>query len=178
MILEIRQLLPVDAAAYRELMLEAYSRHPEAFTATVEERQDLPLAFWEQRTAQVQGAFAAGKLVGAAGLEPDRRPKTRHRAKLFGMYVRAESRGRGAGRRLVEAILAEARARPGLEVVYLSVTDSNEEARRLYERCGFRQYGHEPMAILEAGVYLGKLHLWRPCAGWLHPSGPAPVGEA
>ncbi len=39
-----------------------------------------------------------------------------------------------SGRRLVEAILAEARARPGLEVIYLSVTDSNQEARRLYER--------------------------------------------
>ncbi len=176
MSLEIRQLLPVDAAAYRELMLEGYARHPEAFTATVEERQDLPLAFWEQRTAQVKGAFAAGKLVGAAGLEPDRRPKTSHRAKLFGMYVRAESRGRGAGRSLVEAILAEASARPGLEVVYLSVTDSNQEARRLYERCGFRQYGHEPMAIREAGVYLGKLHLWRPSAGW--PEEPGTEGIA
>jgi RimJ/RimL family protein N-acetyltransferase len=44
--------------------------------------------------------------------------------------------GQGWGRQLVEELLAEAR-RQGKEAVELTVVQSNERARRLYERCGF-----------------------------------------
>lgn len=72
----VRRLVPADVPAYRALMLDAYARHPEAFTSTVEERASLPPAWWETRLRTdadaaevVYGAFdAAGALIGAAGL--------------------------------------------------------------------------------------------------------------
>lgn len=52
------------------------------------------------------------------------------------LYVVPASRGRGAGRALMEAVVARARERraPGIEVV---TGEDDTEARRLYESCGF-----------------------------------------
>jgi ribosomal protein S18 acetylase RimI-like enzyme len=158
---EIRQLIPEDATAYRELMLEAYARHPEAFTASVAEREKEPLAWWEERTRQVTGAFLLGKLAGVAGLEPDAREKTKHRAKLFGMYVAPEARRRKVGEKLVQGVLEKASSLPGMQVVYLTVMEKNHPARKLYESRGFESYGLEPMAVFENGEYLAKVHMWR-----------------
>ncbi len=58
-------------------------------------------------------------------------------------------------------MLEKARQTPALEVVYLTVVDTNLAARRLYQSCGFREFGNEPLAIAEDGRYLGKIHLWQ-----------------
>ncbi len=163
----VRRLVPTDAAAYRARMLDAYERHPGAFTSTAAERGALPLRFWEQRLAPgddtadvVYGAFDAGVLVGAAGLSFERRERARHKATLFGMSVAESARQSGFGRRLVLALLDHARQRPGLRLVQLTVTEGNDAARRLYERCGFRSFGIEPLAIALDGRLLGKVHMW------------------
>jgi hypothetical protein len=43
----IERLDASHALAYRELMLEAYDRHPQAFTSSVRERAVMPLSWWE-----------------------------------------------------------------------------------------------------------------------------------
>lgn len=55
---------------------------------------------------------------------------------LDGIAVPPEARGQGIGSRLIDGVLAYARER-GLESVRLDVIDTNEGARRLYERKGF-----------------------------------------
>ena len=113
----IRRLTPADAFAHRELMLEAYDRHPEAFTSSTAERVALPLSWWADRlplgdkaSSAVWGAFdGAGALNGAAGLSVESRIKSRHKGLLFGMYVAPAARQRGAGAKLVDAVLAAAR---------------------------------------------------------------------
>jgi len=47
-------------------------------------------------------------------------------------------RRRGVGRALTEAMLSAAREK-GLAFLTLEVRESNQAARRLYERCGFRE---------------------------------------
>ncbi|HYD79085.1 MAG TPA: GNAT family N-acetyltransferase [Paucimonas sp.] len=175
----IRRLVPADAAAYRALMLVAYERHPDAFTSTVEERAGLPLAWWENRIADgdgadelVFGAFDGERLIGAAGLSFAKRPKERHKAKLFGMYVDPAARQGGAGRRLVEAVLAAARMRAGVKLVQLTVTDGNTAAQKLYERCGFVPFGIEPQAVAVGDRLVAKLHMWRELCR--KPHGDAP----
>lgn len=165
----IRRLAPADAADYRALMLDAYARHADAFTSTAEERAALPLAWWQQRlsaeaaaTELVWGAFDGPALVGAAGLELPDREKIRHKATLFGMFVAPAARGRGIARALVAAVIADARARPGLDVLQLTVTAHNTSALRLYETCSFRVWGEEPDAVRWQGARWSKLHLWRP----------------
>ncbi|MFT3957114.1 MAG: GNAT family N-acetyltransferase [Piscinibacter sp.] len=164
----VRRLTPADAAAHRALMLEAYALAPDAFTSSVAEREGLPLSWWAARMADgpgaaelVCGAFAGETLVGAAGLAFEQRERTRHKATLFGMYVRPAARGQGVARRLVEAVLAQARSSPLTELVQLTVTESNAAAVQLYARCGFVPFGSEPCAVKLGDRCVTKLHLWQ-----------------
>ncbi len=150
-------------------MLDAYTLHPEAYTSSAEERGALPLSWWESRLVEderpaelVLGAFHAGDLAGVAGLSFEVREKARHKATLFGVYVRSESRHLGLGRQLVEAALAHAGARPGVWLVQLTVTQGNDAARRLYERHGFAEFGLEPFAATVGGGFVAKIHMWCP----------------
>jgi RimJ/RimL family protein N-acetyltransferase len=164
----VRRLTPADATAYRALSLRGFAIAPDAFTSTVAEREAQPLSVWEQRLSaapdapdEVHGAFVDGTLVGCAGLLTETRTKTRHKATLVGMFVAPEAEGRGLGLALVQAVLAAARARPGLRVVTLTVTDGNARAEALYARCGFVRFGVEPLAIRDpdTGAFFGKVHM-------------------
>lgn len=166
--MKIERLRPAHASAYRQLMLEAYAAHPEAFTSSVAERAARPLSWWEARLSaspdaheQVFGAVDAdGSLAGAAGLAFETREKARHKATLFGMYVPEPQRGRGLGRALVRAVLDSARQRPGVRVVQLTVTQGNPAAQTLYERCGFVPFGLEPLAVAVGDAFVTKVHMW------------------
>jgi ribosomal protein S18 acetylase RimI-like enzyme len=57
--------------------------------------------------------------------------------------VLPDSRGRGAGRRLVERFLDEARHR-GLPGVRAVIYETNHPGRRFFERLGFRPLGRQP----------------------------------
>lgn len=166
----LRRLLPADAPAYRALMLDAYAQHPDAFTSSAAERAALPLAWWAARLATgpdalecVIGAFVgdgtAQTLAGVAGLSFETREKVRHKATVFGMVVSPPHRGAGIGQALVEAALADARARPAVHRVLLTVTEGNRAAEALYARCGFVAFGVEPQAVAVAGGYVNKVHM-------------------
>ena len=61
-------------------------------------------------------------------------------AELFNLAVTPEHQGRGIGQMLLEWISYTAMSQ-GIEKVYLEVRVSNEKARHLYERNGFRSVG-------------------------------------
>ena len=166
--MEVTRLGLEHLAAYRAMMLRAYAEHASAFTSSAQERTDLPLEWWGKRldTAPdareiVLGALENGTLRGVAGLAFENREKTRHKATLFGMAVAGSHQNQGTGRLLVQAALASARARSGVRLVQLTVTQGNERAAALYRRCGFVEYGLEPFAVsLETGVFASKVHMW------------------
>jgi ribosomal protein S18 acetylase RimI-like enzyme len=161
----IERLDASHALVYRELMLEAYDLHPQAFTSSVRERAALPLSWWESRLTGkldvVFGAFDEGRLAGIVGLAFEPREKARHKVTLFGMYVSPRLRQRGLGRQLVQAALAEAQRHEGLRLIKLTVTAGNDAAIELYRRCGFVQFGLEPMAVRVGEDYFDKIHMWR-----------------
>lgn len=163
--LQIQHLTPDDAAQYRALMLEAYERHPQAFTSSVREREKLPLAWWAARLDGeldlLLGAFSEGRLLGIVGLAFELREKARHKATLFGLYVTGEQRSCGLGYQLVQRLLAEAADYEGLRLVQLTVTAGNDAALSVYRRCGFVQFGLEPQAVCVGEDYLDKIHMWR-----------------
>ena len=161
----IRPLDADDAQAYRALMLEAYDTYPQAFTSSVAERAAMPLSWWEKRLDspldRLLGAFEGDQLAGIVGLAFEPREKARHKVTLFGMYVTQAYQQRGLGRQLVEAAMVEARRHPRLKLIQLTVTAGNEAALALYQRCGFIQYGLEPLAVRVGDEYFDKIHLWR-----------------
>ena len=152
---------------YRALMLEAYARHPDAFTSTPEERASLPDSWWEKRLqtgpaaeSQAFGVEVDGVLAATAALTFETRTKTRHKSTLVGMYVRESCRGLGLGDKLVEEVLAAARQRDGVRLVQLTVSDNNAAAKRLYQRHGFVPFGVEPFGIRGTEGYIAKCHMW------------------
>jgi ribosomal protein S18 acetylase RimI-like enzyme len=164
--MRIARLAASDAERYRALMLRAYEVAADAFTSTAEERAAQSESWWVKRIADPAslsigyGAFIGDELAGTATIEFATKPKTRHKAHLIGMFVSEALRGRGVGRALVQAALAAAAARPGVVVVTLSVTEGNAPAIALYESCGFRTFGIEPMAIATPSGFKSKVHMW------------------
>lgn len=164
--MHVQRLTAGHAPQYRALMLHAYAAAPGAFTSTPEDRVHLPESWWRQRLdhpqglSQVFGALVHGELVGAVAIEFSDRGKTRHKAHLAGLFVQAPHRAGGAGAQLVHAAMAAARARPGVCVVQLTVTEGNAPALALYARHGFQTFGTEPMAIATPEGYLTKIHMW------------------
>jgi ribosomal protein S18 acetylase RimI-like enzyme len=86
----------------------------------------------EVRASEVSASEPAGLIGGY--------PETADIVELVSMYVRPKARGRGVGEALVAAVFAWAQARDA-KTVHLWVTESNDPARALYERCGFSPTG-------------------------------------
>jgi RimJ/RimL family protein N-acetyltransferase len=60
---------------------------------------------------------------------------------------------------LVQVALEHARARAGVQVVTLTVTEGNETALNLYRRAGFQAWGTQPIAVVTPSGYRGKVHM-------------------
>jgi RimJ/RimL family protein N-acetyltransferase len=104
------------------------------------------------------GAFRPG-LVGSVGLYRDRHVKCFHKIHLWGMYVSPDHRRQGVATELLRGALHHARALQGVSWVHLSVSSAAVEARRLYERAGFRLWGTEPEALLYEGQAVAEHHM-------------------
>lgn len=154
---QIRRLEPPDAALYRDIRLEALQRNPEAFGSTFAFEAAQPMSWFEGALgrAAIFGGFVDGALAGVAGFAAQEGSKQAHKARLWGMYVRAAARNTGLGQRLVAAVLDHARGRA--ELVQLTVVSENEAARRLYRAMGFIEYGHEKRALKQGGRYYDEV---------------------
>lgn len=153
----IRRLVRSEAAAYREIRLEALRCSPEAFGSTFEAERIRPLERFAERLSNctVFGAFRSTEIVGMAGFMGREGAKDAHKGMLWGMYVRAGSRNAGVGRRLAMAVIDFARER--VELLQLAVVRDNEPARRLYASLGFVEYGIERKALKQEGRYYDEI---------------------
>ena len=160
--IEIRRLMPADAALYRDLRLEGLRLSPEAFGSIYEIERTEPLGWFAARLgdAAVFGGFNGADLLGIAGFFVHRGAKEGHKGVLWGMYVRAAARKTGLGRRLAQAIIDHARDR--VEILELRVVAGNEPARRLYARLGFVEYGIEKNSLKHDGRYWDEVLMAKP----------------
>lgn len=150
-------------AQYWQVRNRGLKEFPDAFTTSYEEGvatapEKLAKRFGGENSDDfVIGAFSAtGKLLGCTGFERETRAKQRHKGKVIGMYVTPDSRGTGLGRKILTALLTQAKQLDGLEQIILSVTHSNEGARLLYIGMGFVTFGIERNAIKVGQNYHDK----------------------
>ncbi|WP_310397446.1 N-acetyltransferase [Hymenobacter sp.] len=168
----IRQLEATDRLAYRRVRLNCLREFPDNFGSSYEEQSQLAELPFEANLAVeaspsfLMGAFDGEQLVGICAFVPETRAKTRHRGELHQVYVSPVHAGRGVGRRLVQATVEAAFARPGIEQITLGVIAGNEAANRLYQSLGFTEYGFLENSLLVNGCYLPQrfMVLKRPSA--------------
>jgi ribosomal protein S18 acetylase RimI-like enzyme len=157
MVRQGRRLGGGDAAAFQALRLSGLRLSPDAFGSSWEEEVDRPL----ERTAEalangfVAGCERDGVLVGIGGLRIGQSVKTRHRGMIWGVYVDPDARGLGVGKRLMTALIDQARAE--VEDLTLTVSAHNETAIGLYRSLGFEPYGLDRRSLKIGDDYVDEL---------------------
>jgi ribosomal protein S18 acetylase RimI-like enzyme len=151
----IARIAPAELGDYKRLRDEGLALHPEAFDADVESERARPPESFIGRLGLsdtlggsfLLGAWDQSELIGMIGLERQSLAKLRHTSELNSMMVSPKATGRGVGRALLAAAIAEARQAIGLEQIVLQVSSADDRAVRLYERAGFQSCGVRPHAI-------------------------------
>ena len=142
-----------DVDLMRDVRLRALQDAPMAFGSTYAREAAFEREVWEERvrenaTGERSVAFVLEPRAGmAVGAIHDDDPEVAH---LYGMWVAPEARRGGAGRALIEAVIAWA-AQRGARQMLTAVTEGNDAALRLYERAGFADTGaREPLGHSDA----------------------------
>lgn len=134
------RLHEADGERLRDLRLRALADAPDAFESTHDETAARPVESWVQQLRDLptfvvrEGDRDLGMARGA--IDPER-PAT---GWLLSMWVDPAARGKGAGERLVDAVVGWARG-AGLKRILLDVGDENAPAIALYARKGFEPTG-------------------------------------
>lgn len=135
------------------------------FLARYPEECSFDIADMEQKLLQIQNspcdfmitAFLENEVVGnlsVARLQSFM--KYCHRASI-GISIQNQYCNMGLGRTMIDYAVKQAKAN-GFEQLELGVFEDNDEAIRLYEKFGFRQYGIQPRAFkLKNGTYRDEL---------------------
>jgi ribosomal protein S18 acetylase RimI-like enzyme len=147
------------------LRLEALEREPQAFSSSAEDHRRTTVEAAAARIGSPEpgsfllGAFHDGELAGTAGFYREQELKSRHKGRVWGVYVTEACRGRGMGRALMGSLIDRARACRGLEQIILTVATEQTAALRLYESLGFQKFGREPRALCVNERYLDEDYL-------------------
>lgn len=100
-----------------------------------------------------------GRLVSIALLMRETNPKRRHIAWIVSVFTHPEARGQGRSRAVLSLLIEEARSRPGVAGVCLSVSDRSPAAIALYESLGFVAWGVEPDAQRIGNESSAEIHM-------------------
>jgi RimJ/RimL family protein N-acetyltransferase len=102
----------------------------------------------------------AGEIIGTVGL---RNVDLRAREATLGIIIRADVVGKGYGTDTVETVLAYAFDVLDLDRVLLDVAESNQRARRVYDKTGFRPIGQHlgPQNVTYVDMAIGRAEYLR-----------------
>lgn len=161
--MEIRALTAADERAFLSLRREGLIESPRAFSESIGDHDATPAAVWTKRFAELSdhnfivGAFDdAGELAGTVGCIRMTPEKSRHRAVIWGVYLKPQFRGSGAAKAMMLAAIRRARSIEGLEQLKLGVRADHNAARRLYLSLGFEACGIERQSIKVGQEYVDE----------------------
>jgi RimJ/RimL family protein N-acetyltransferase len=161
----IRPLEIDDFSAFLNIQRDALLNAPEVFGSDYDWFDALSILSKEQRYEKYMnfpyqyllGAIdEKGAIVGMIGFSSEHmQAKTRHKGKIWGMYVTPEQRGKGLASQLVQTVLSAAQD-IGCEQIQLSVSTRNTASYSLYLRIGFTVYGTESHAMKIGDEYVDE----------------------
>ncbi|WP_054308197.1 GNAT family N-acetyltransferase [Mesorhizobium sp. 1M-11] len=148
----VRLAGPDDVDAFKHIRLEALRLEPAAFASRVQDWEVLPDQEWLRRVTSgaVFIAFRDDEPVGLMGLLCEQSAKSRHRATIVMVYVRASERGAGTAKALLDALTRYAQ-QEGILQLELTVSVENPAAQRFYAREGFAEIGRLPAGLIHEG---------------------------
>ena len=97
-----------------------------------------------------------GKLV--ANAEIGRRRGNMNHVGDFGIGIRAGYRGIGIGTELTRLLIEQAK-RIGLKTIILDVFETNNTAKGLYAKAGFKESGRIPKGVYKNGKYVDLIRM-------------------
>ena len=159
----LRSLDPQDAQETLRVIKKASGetpymlRYEDEWTITPEKEREVLADMQNAPKALMLGAFVGGRLVGVGNFRPVHPgDRARHRAGV-GISILKSHWGMGIGTAMMHAMIDAAKT-TALEQLELDVVSTNESAIRLYERCGFVEYGRHPrMMKYRDGTYADTL---------------------
>jgi RimJ/RimL family protein N-acetyltransferase len=101
-------------------------------------------------------AEVAGKVIGNS--EVDKGTGKRSHTGSLGIVLRQGYREEGIGTEMLRILTDESR-KSGLKLLRLSVFDSNQRARYVYEKVGFREVGRIPKAMRKGDGYADEVSM-------------------
>ncbi len=137
-----------EIKAYYDLLVKAITNEPQFFRISPIdiEREVFPTKdTFENFTL---GAFSdEGELLGTVGFKRDLFVKLKHKGLIFRMYVSEKTKGKGLGRKLLQALIERASQDKILKQIYLTVVATNHRAKSLYLSEGFEVFSTEINSI-------------------------------
>jgi ribosomal protein S18 acetylase RimI-like enzyme len=147
----VRRAAPGDEPILRAVRLQALSDVPDSFGSTYQRELARTTADW-QRWMSPGATFIlddAGEPKGiVAGMRDESDAAVVH---LMSMWVDPALRGSGAAEALVASLLAWAETE-GARQMRLAVIQTNDRARRFYERLGFRENGRQGLRERDGAI--------------------------
>jgi phosphinothricin acetyltransferase len=147
--IDVEPMSPADWEAVRAIYQEGITSGQATF--------EVEAPPWEQWDAGHHAfgrlvARAGGRVVGWAALSPVSRRRCYAGVAEVSVYVAAAHRGRGVGRRLLQAVIAESE-RHGVWTLQGGTFAENAASLRLQEACGFRVLGRRERIARHHGVW-------------------------
>jgi GNAT superfamily N-acetyltransferase len=144
----IRWIRPDEVDVYRAFRLRALADAPDAFGDSFALAIARPPEFWQERVATTSAGVNNVLMVAADAVTDTWLGMTGclvedpsgGSALVVSVWVAPEARRRRLARRLIDAVVEWARERE-IEMLRLWVTETNLNARRLYEGAGFTPSG-------------------------------------
>jgi ribosomal protein S18 acetylase RimI-like enzyme len=162
---EIRRFGVGDAEALWKLRMMALETDPWSFAESVEELREISVEEYGRRIGSggdgnfVIGAFENGGAVGMCGFYREMLLKRMHKGHLWGVFVAPSARGKGLGFELAARAIETARGLAELKSIQLTVSATQDAARGLYRRLGFRVFGVEPRGLGIGGEFVDEEHM-------------------
>jgi ribosomal protein S18 acetylase RimI-like enzyme len=164
-VVDIRVLTESDAEEWWHLRLQGLENDSPAFGQAPEEHRAMPMEVIRERFRDTAGgnftlgAFEGEKLVGMMTFVRSKGVKDRHKGHIYGVFVAADQRGKGVGRKLLDALVETAKRDPSLEQIQLAVATVQTAARELYRSVGFESFGIERNALKDGSTYIHEDHM-------------------